>query len=231
MADAKADDTDPVRQYERWRLGDWACVTIALSIVIALYWANYWLGWKSGILNDNTRGIAGDAFGIVNSLFSGLALASIVVTFIFQNRDIKNQISELRQSQEAFRKQMLLNAYLELMHGSRELLTLAVTNPEFAKSITCPGAERWDENKAYYQMWLKSFCAAWLARELGGNNVVDGLAEGERADLIEFFSGNDQLKAHWENVRQVFPKGFQEEVDEAVAAAFPPPVQIRGQHS
>lgn len=51
------------------------------------------------------RGTFGDAFGAVNSLFSGLAFAGIIYTIFLQRRELKYQREELEQTREEFKTQ------------------------------------------------------------------------------------------------------------------------------
>ncbi len=75
----------------------WVIVLAALIIVVGLWLANYFL-----IANDPKRGTLGDMYGVVNSLFSGLAFAGIIITIYLQRDELKLQRQELKDTREEF---------------------------------------------------------------------------------------------------------------------------------
>lgn len=52
----------------------------------------------------NAAGTFGDSFGVVNSLFSALAFAGVIVTMILQTEELKLQRRELDETQEELRR-------------------------------------------------------------------------------------------------------------------------------
>ena len=63
---------------------------IAASFVLAFWVASFaWIYLCIG--NWEVRGQLGDMFGAVNSLFSGLAFAGLIVTLILQRKDLNLQ--------------------------------------------------------------------------------------------------------------------------------------------
>ena len=53
---------------------------------------------------DVERGTFGDMFGAINTLFSGLAFAALVVTVLMQRDELKLQFEELEKSRKEFEK-------------------------------------------------------------------------------------------------------------------------------
>src|SRR5262245_49580724 len=83
-------------------------------------WAGFELFLGGGLQNGTFKaeGGLGDAFGAVNSLFSGFALAAIVFTLLLQTRQLRLQIAEQRRTKRALEVQMegaLLETYLNLV--------------------------------------------------------------------------------------------------------------------
>jgi hypothetical protein len=62
-----------------------------------------------------TRGTVGDAFGAVNALFSGLALAGVIYALILQRREL------ILQRQELHTTRTVMSSQLEEMRSSRQL--------------------------------------------------------------------------------------------------------------
>ncbi|MBL7645750.1 MAG: hypothetical protein JNK74_06100 [Candidatus Hydrogenedentes bacterium] len=53
---------------------------------------------------DQQRGSFGDMFGAINTLFSGLAFAALIVTVLMQREELKLQFEELEKSRKEFEK-------------------------------------------------------------------------------------------------------------------------------
>lgn len=79
------------------------------SLIVALY-AGYWLflffGFDAADTNGNLVGVRsgtfGDAFGVLNALFSGLAFFGLITTLLLQRKDIADsQVDSLRQQAES----------------------------------------------------------------------------------------------------------------------------------
>lgn len=74
---------------------------IVTGIVILIIWyLNYFL-----LKNNTNKGVIGDMFGAVNSLFSGLALAGIILTILLQRQELILQRQELSDTREEFKTQ------------------------------------------------------------------------------------------------------------------------------
>lgn len=70
---------------------------VPFGVVIVLFLA-FFFGYVPFIPSDlPSKGLFGDSFGALNSLFSGLGFAGLVVTLIFQQRQIKQQSIEFKE--------------------------------------------------------------------------------------------------------------------------------------
>ncbi len=74
------------------------------AVVVIILWA---LNFILLALSNDNRGVFGDMFGVVNSLFSGLAFAGIIITIFLQSRELKLQREELTETREEFKAQNL----------------------------------------------------------------------------------------------------------------------------
>lgn len=74
----------------------------ALVVILGL-----WLGTLLLLKNLDTseRGTFGDMFGSINALFSGMALAGIIITILLQSQELKYQREELRETRKEFKTQ------------------------------------------------------------------------------------------------------------------------------
>lgn len=78
-------------------------VAIIVTIIITGLWLlSYYLLKDLPIAE---RGTIGDMFGTINSLYSGLALAGIILTILLQKKELKLQREELRDTRKEFETQ------------------------------------------------------------------------------------------------------------------------------
>ncbi|QDU80711.1 hypothetical protein Pla110_24430 [Polystyrenella longa] len=91
------------RRKEGTDLWMWAYFLLAAVVVIFLWWiVGYYPIHKYGSTPD--AGTYGDSFGFVNSLFSGLALAGVIVAIMLQRKDLQIQSETLAKSADEAEK-------------------------------------------------------------------------------------------------------------------------------
>jgi hypothetical protein len=86
------------KQFDNWK------TRISIISIIIFLWIGCWyLLLHNSYLNDfTTRGQFGDMFGVVNSLFSGLAFGGIIYTILLQREELKAQREELKLTKQEF---------------------------------------------------------------------------------------------------------------------------------
>ncbi|MEW6608640.1 MAG: hypothetical protein AB1414_14540 [bacterium] len=67
-------------------------------ILIIILWAIGGLAVWLFLPNWSIRGTFGDMFGFINSLFSGLALAGVIITILLQKTELELQRHELEMT-------------------------------------------------------------------------------------------------------------------------------------
>lgn len=82
---------------------DFKLVGAVVVFVIAALWLLTYALLKD--LAPEDRGTFGDMFGSINSLFSGLALAGIILTILLQRQELKLQRKELADTRREFKIQ------------------------------------------------------------------------------------------------------------------------------
>lgn len=75
-------------------------ICIIFVILILVIWGVSWIILDMKIINPNERGVFGDKFGAVNSLFSGLAFAGLIITLFFQKEELELQRQELAETRK-----------------------------------------------------------------------------------------------------------------------------------
>lgn len=90
-----------------------------------------------------TRGQFGDSFGLINSLFSGLTFLGLILTIYLQRREIKVQLKELKETNDAAhalnsisRKQTNVNIFFGLLSNHRNFIESIVEKKAVNNSIT-----------------------------------------------------------------------------------------------
>lgn len=89
-------------------------ITVTVGYALYLSWLLFTNGYPAGFTEF---GALGDAFGILNSLFSGLGFAGIVVTLFYQQKQIKAQEKENNQQDLRYQYDQYentLHKYLDL---------------------------------------------------------------------------------------------------------------------
>ena len=71
---------------------------LLLALLIILVWYGSGLVMRRAFPDTAVSGQMGDMFGAVNALFSGLALAGVVVAIWFQSKELRLQREELEQT-------------------------------------------------------------------------------------------------------------------------------------
>lgn len=103
-----------------------------MALVIAIFLLYAWVVLtldRPSLLNTSEMGQFGDAFGVLTSLFNGLAFAGLIVTITLQSRELALQRQELvfqraqlASQADSFRQQNELSYFLELLRERRELI-------------------------------------------------------------------------------------------------------------
>lgn len=105
-----------------------AASLIIFGFVIAVFigYGAYvlWSTWPVSTTTIEKAGVFGDSFGVITSLFSGLAFAGLIVTILLQRQ-------ELTESREIFKKQKFDDAFFRLLDFyQRNLNAIVITDHE-----------------------------------------------------------------------------------------------------
>lgn len=75
-------------------INNWRTPYVVFGFILTM-WLLYWVIMTFTIKNYNddwiVRGLFGDMFGAINALFSGLAFAGLIITFLLQREELKAQ--------------------------------------------------------------------------------------------------------------------------------------------
>jgi hypothetical protein len=106
----------------------WTAAIVTLAIIGL--WGITYVSLKD--LAPTERGTFGDMFGSINSLFSGLALAGIILTILLQRKELKLQRKELTETRQEFKIQ---NETLRLQRFENTFFNLLNLHHEIVNAI------------------------------------------------------------------------------------------------
>lgn len=102
-------------------------VWLVVVSFVAIWLASGFVVWR--LFPDwQTRGTFGDMFGAINALFSGLALAGVVIAIMLQRQELMLQRRELEMTRQELRRSS--DSQLRNLHI--DLLKLSIEHPELA---------------------------------------------------------------------------------------------------
>lgn len=102
---------------------------VVTLVIIGLWILTYYLLKDKA---ETTRGTFGDMFGSINALFSGLALAGIILTILLQRKELKLQRKEIRDTRKEFETQ---NDTLKLQRFENTFFNLLNLHHQIVNSI------------------------------------------------------------------------------------------------
>jgi Putative phage abortive infection protein len=118
------------------------------SIIVTLVIVGLWIGTFFLLKDkpDTSRGTFGDMFGSINALFSGLALAGIILTILLQRKELKLQREELRDTRTEFETQ---NETLKLQRFESTFFNLLNLHHQIVNAIDFRYYKRKEKNSSY----------------------------------------------------------------------------------
>lgn len=128
------------------------------------------LTWPVSELSISSSGVFGDSFGVLTSLFSGLAFAGLIITIVMQRdelalqrqelnltrEELSGQKMEMRAQNETLKVQRFENTFfkmLEFLENCR--------NDVFYQGFQRPPLEGRDAIKALYDSFTNTFLCRW----------------------------------------------------------------------
>jgi|GEM_PF-4986587 len=102
----------------------WIGAPVAIFFVWIIWYNNFNIIcylWPDSYIPSDANEI-GDSFGVINSLFSGLAFAGLIVAILLQRKELKLQREELKETREEFHEQT------EIYQKQNELIKIQIEN-------------------------------------------------------------------------------------------------------
>jgi hypothetical protein len=177
------------------------------ALWLASGFAVWWVfpDWK-------TRGTFGDMFGGINALFSGIALAGVVIAIIFQRQELRLQRRELEMTRQELRR----SSESQLRNLHIELLKLSIEHPELATVWPRDLAPEGEEDFSRYMyvnlilQHMETLHRVGVLDDNGLNLELRHLFESEH--FIEFWSRTREFR---KKIRETDPSrvSFHEKTD------------------
>jgi len=99
-------------------------ITLVIACVILYGAALIFFTWPIDELSINKSGVFGDSFGLLTSLFSGLAFAGIIITILLQKEELELQRKELIETKNEFKKSAEAQEVNAKLNALSNLLTV-----------------------------------------------------------------------------------------------------------
>ena len=144
------------------------------SLIILALFIGYTVAVKMWYPNMAFRGQFGDSFGGLNTLFSGLAFAGVIVSIYLQSKELKIQGEELKQTRIEFHEQNKIISSQLFENTFFKLLELLGKTIE-SLSQHNPGANREDTGYRTLPLFRKTLnedLRNHVRQEQGGNNDI-----------------------------------------------------------
>lgn len=101
---------------------------VFIFAVMVLWWLSmFYIDFR--FLDSTEKGLFGDSFGAVNSLFSGLAFAGIIYTILLQRKELEYQRQELIETK------IVLKESASAQDKSQKALTKQIENMNLAAKL------------------------------------------------------------------------------------------------
>lgn len=144
---------------------------LALSIFLVWHTFPSWMGnvfdIKNSVEQQSLLGTFGDSFGALNTLFSGLAFAGIIVSIFLQSKElsetrgeIKAQGNQFKLQTQALNRQVFETTLFQLISLHNEILG-SVTVFDYS------GKQQFNGRAAVKEIYLKKFHEGAFRYELG----------------------------------------------------------------
>ncbi|MFC0047371.1 putative phage abortive infection protein [Rheinheimera tilapiae] len=149
----------------------WLMIGGVLSAVLIYGCVLLALTWPISEFSISSSGVFGDSFGVLTSLFSGLAFAGLIITIVMQRDELALQRQELNLTREE------LSGQKEEMRAQNETLKVQRFESTFFKMLDflegCrrdvfyqgfqgPAVEGRDAIKALYDAFTENFLCKWV---------------------------------------------------------------------
>lgn len=92
------------------------------ALIICVIWGTGWYFIDCLIPDVTERGVFGDKFGAINSLFSGLALAGLIATLLLQKEALRKQHDEFEDVLKTQRIQNFENTFFNMLTLQQEIV-------------------------------------------------------------------------------------------------------------
>lgn len=109
-------ETTDEKPKESFKLIIWLSISFVLVCVLGYLGFLIYLSWPISEWSVSKAASLGDSFGILSSLFSGLAFAGLIVTIIMQNKTMKAQMEELELARKEYKRQG------DALHAQKKIL-------------------------------------------------------------------------------------------------------------
>lgn len=134
---------------------------VVIFIVVLAICISYFIILHQLAFDPLKKGVFGDAFGALTSLFTGMAFIGVIFSIVLQRRDLRASITEMKSSAKAQNKQaeiLALNIRMEALKSELEYKCTLMDHSSMMLQIYNPRGDKHDVGKfrSYEVLWTKT---------------------------------------------------------------------------
>lgn len=187
-------------------------LVLLLAAAVILIWLTF-PGWMNKVflipIDENTPGALGtfgDSFGVLNTLFSGLAFSGIIVSIFLQSKELKETRGEIKAQgaqfqlqTEALNKQVLESTFFQLLNLHNEITQSVSLEPSGYYSDQKPHITG---RAALKELYINKFKSKIFIYELG---LSDSDCPTDKNEYYLMFheAYGSQLGHYFRNIYQI----------------------------
>ncbi|MFA6138610.1 MAG: putative phage abortive infection protein [Sulfurimonas sp.] len=188
-----------------WILIGGVIITVLLYAGLLIY-----LTWPISNLSISNSGVFGDSFGLLTSLFSGLAFAGLIITIVMQRDELALQRQELSLTREEFRAQKLemkaQNKTLKIQRFENTFFKMlelleACRNDISYKGHQQASKEGRDAIKSLYEVFVDYYLCMWVTENFDAKKIFKNQCITEKGVIEEY---NNFYTEHGEELGQYY---------------------------
>lgn len=175
----------------------WAIGVGLFAIILVLGFAGVLIGitWPIEEMSVAKAGVFGDSFGALNTLFSGLAFAGLVITLLMQRYELKLQREDIRETRREIRTQNFESTFFQMVRLHNDIVGAMradyqvkrnTEDSPYIEDVPVTGRDCFLEYKRRLEFWVCYF--GTCKQDLPGiSQAYDGFWRANQQALGHYF--------------------------------------------
>ena len=174
----------------------WVLIIGVVTIIIIYAAALLYLTWPLGEMSIAQTGVFGDSFGILTSLFSGLAFAGLIITILMQKQELTLQREELSLTREELSGQReelrIQNSTMIHQNFENTFFRMLSLHNEIVKGIDIKLGNYEHRGRDAFQALYNQFMRTEMGKQLQDSGI-----EKINENYLRFYHGKQHEIGHY----------------------------------